>query len=51
MTKLPAPISTTMLQQCSILSTYDLLLRTTLALQQLAYVRLAVRDSNQIDPT
>ena len=37
------------LQQCSIQYTYDLLLRTTLALQQLAYVRLAVRASNQID--
>ena len=49
-TKLPTPTSTTTLQQCSIQSTYDSLLRTALALQQLAYVRLAVRASNQIDP-
>ena len=38
-----------MLQQYSIQSTYDSLLRTALALTQLAYVRLAVRASNQID--
>ena len=49
-TKLPTPTSTTTLQQCSIQSTYDSLLRTVLALQQLAYVRLAVRASNEIDP-
>ena len=48
-TKLPTLISTTSLQQCSMPSTYDSLLRTALALQQLAYVRLAVRASNQID--
>ena len=47
-TKLPSPTATT-LQQCSIQSTYNSLLRTALALQQLAYVRLAVRASNQID--
>ena len=50
MTKLPTLISTSKLQQCSIQSTYDSLLRTALALQQLAYVRLAVRASNQIEP-
>ena len=48
-TKLPTPTSTTMLQQCSIQSTYDSLLRTVQVLQQLAYVRLTVRASNQID--
>ena len=46
---LPIPSSTTTLQQCSIQSTYDSLLRTALTLQQLAYVRLAVRASNQIN--
>ena len=49
MTKLPTPTSTTTLQQFSIQSTYDSLLQTALALQQLAYVRLAARASNQID--
>ena len=48
-TKLPTPISTTTLQQCSVQSTYDSLLRTALALQHLAHVRLAVRASNYID--
>ena len=48
-TKLPTPTSTTTLQQCSIQSTSDSLLRTALALQHLAHVRLAVRASNQID--
>ena len=42
-------LPTTTLQQCSIQSTYDSLLRTTLALQHLTHVRLAVRASNQID--
>ena len=48
-TKLPTPISTSTLMQCSMQSTYDSLLRTALALQHLAHVRLAVRASNQID--
>ena len=49
MTKLPTPTSTAVLQQCSIQSTYDSLLWTALALQQLAYVPLTVWASNQID--
>ena len=49
MTELPTPISTMMLQQWSIPSTYNLLLQTALALQHLAHVWLAVWACNQID--
>ena len=49
MTKLPTPTSTSTLLQCTMQSMYDSLLRTALALQHLALVRLAVRTSNRID--